>query len=588
MTYPHGGAGQIWRDGTAGAYNPKKSEIRSWGDALEQAVSALQARDFTAPNPKAPVELVATANIALSGEQIIDGQLTATSRVLVIKQTDAAQNGIYVTDAGAWVRAGDAATGAEIAWATVFVEGGLTQAGTQWICAASGVTLDVDDLPWVQMGDGGALQVAVSAIAPRVDALDWSARRQRYLAELAEHHHQDRPKCLIVVLLGQSLNVPRGAVVLPDAPPGVTMPVGGMSVSEWGFWSLNVEHVGHWDELASVVTYQEGSEQSPGAGIAATLLGGRFASASLASVAIGSRTLETLMQGGPLTNLAAVLHRLCDHARGQGLEPEVAFYSAHGEANAAAGTSEAKYYEMGLSYYGRAQLLAAQAMRRPHYKAPLVLTYPVQASDNSSGAAIRAIKSAIRQLAEDLPNGVDAGPLYHWPCNNDRIHPTAEGYVLRGEMVGRVLRNFFERGDRWPGVPRIVRVTLDGTAWTAQFSCPITRDDSIGAGQNLNTGTALDGFEWYDNGSPIAITGPLIYGGWTVKGVLASAPLGSIEQQELRLANQLTSAALANGPENLAGSVLRAAGDGWAAVHDPSYVNHLWASPQVFKSVRSA
>lgn len=48
-----------------------------------------------------------TANITLSGEQTIDGILTATSRILVKDQTNAEENGIYLTGTGAWTRATD-------------------------------------------------------------------------------------------------------------------------------------------------------------------------------------------------------------------------------------------------------------------------------------------------------------------------------------------------------------------------------------------------------------------------------------------------------------------------------------------------
>ncbi|SFQ52569.1 SGNH/GDSL hydrolase family protein [Donghicola eburneus] len=40
MTYPHGGAGQIWRDGVGGAYKPKKQQIRDWGRSVETKVDA--------------------------------------------------------------------------------------------------------------------------------------------------------------------------------------------------------------------------------------------------------------------------------------------------------------------------------------------------------------------------------------------------------------------------------------------------------------------------------------------------------------------------------------------------------------------
>lgn len=57
---------------------------------------------------KAPVTAATTANITLSGLQVIDGvTLTAGQRVLVWNQTTTTANGIYNADTGAWERARD-------------------------------------------------------------------------------------------------------------------------------------------------------------------------------------------------------------------------------------------------------------------------------------------------------------------------------------------------------------------------------------------------------------------------------------------------------------------------------------------------
>ncbi|HEU02306.1 MAG TPA: hypothetical protein ENH89_18695, partial [Aurantimonas coralicida] len=53
-------------------------------------------------------------NITLSGEQTLNGLLTSASRVLVVEQGAPAQNGIYVSAAGAWSRATDADDDAEV------------------------------------------------------------------------------------------------------------------------------------------------------------------------------------------------------------------------------------------------------------------------------------------------------------------------------------------------------------------------------------------------------------------------------------------------------------------------------------------
>lgn len=57
---------------------------------------------------KAPCRACSTSNITLSGEQTIDGVAIVTDdRVLVTAQTSSVNNGIYVADTGAWVRASD-------------------------------------------------------------------------------------------------------------------------------------------------------------------------------------------------------------------------------------------------------------------------------------------------------------------------------------------------------------------------------------------------------------------------------------------------------------------------------------------------
>ncbi len=82
---------------------------------------------------KESVELASTANLTLSGEQIIDGILTSGSRILVKDQTTGSENGIYVTGAGAWTRAVDADADAEVtSQLTVAVETGTANSGSMW------------------------------------------------------------------------------------------------------------------------------------------------------------------------------------------------------------------------------------------------------------------------------------------------------------------------------------------------------------------------------------------------------------------------------------------------------------------------
>ena len=98
--------------------NPANPSLETMG-LLFVPVSATQAYE--------PVAAATTANIVnLNDEQTVDGvSLVAGQRVLVKNQTNARQNGIYVVSTGAWQRAGDADTAAELrAGSYVFVGGG--------------------------------------------------------------------------------------------------------------------------------------------------------------------------------------------------------------------------------------------------------------------------------------------------------------------------------------------------------------------------------------------------------------------------------------------------------------------------------
>lgn len=108
---------------------------------------------------KASVRVATTANITLSGTQTIDGvSVIATNRVLVKNQSAPADNGIYVCAAGAWTRASDADTSAEVtAGMFVFVEEGSTQADTGWVLTTNNaITLGTTGLSFTQFSGAGS------------------------------------------------------------------------------------------------------------------------------------------------------------------------------------------------------------------------------------------------------------------------------------------------------------------------------------------------------------------------------------------------------------------------------------------------
>lgn len=89
---------------------------------------------------KQSVRAATTTNIALNALQTIDGVvLEAGNRVLVKDQAAASQNGIYLAAAGAWVRASDADSSAEVTpGLVVAVEQGTTLADTRWQLVTDG------------------------------------------------------------------------------------------------------------------------------------------------------------------------------------------------------------------------------------------------------------------------------------------------------------------------------------------------------------------------------------------------------------------------------------------------------------------
>lgn len=115
---------------------------------------------------KESVRLATTAaggNLDLNGPETIDGKATSPeNRVLVKNQTNAAQNGIYVVKAGAWVRAADANGTADTGEVTsgmfVFVEDGDTQADSSWVLTTDGaITVGATNLTFVQFSGAGQI-----------------------------------------------------------------------------------------------------------------------------------------------------------------------------------------------------------------------------------------------------------------------------------------------------------------------------------------------------------------------------------------------------------------------------------------------
>ena len=117
---------------------------------------------------KSPVKYATTANIALSGEQSIDGTTTVTNRVLVKDQTTASENGIYVTATGAWARSTDMATASTIEGGTmVYVTDGTVNGDNLFGLTTEGtVTVGTGNQAWANLTAGGANQTLSNLTSP--------------------------------------------------------------------------------------------------------------------------------------------------------------------------------------------------------------------------------------------------------------------------------------------------------------------------------------------------------------------------------------------------------------------------------------
>ena len=108
----------------------------------------------------ASVQATTTANITLSAPQTIDGvAVIAGNRVLVKDQTTQSQNGVYIVNASAWVRATDFDSSANVsANAFFFVEEGTLYGDTGWTLTNNGTpSIGTDALTFTQFSGAGAI-----------------------------------------------------------------------------------------------------------------------------------------------------------------------------------------------------------------------------------------------------------------------------------------------------------------------------------------------------------------------------------------------------------------------------------------------
>lgn len=97
-------------------------------------------------------DLATTGNIVLAGEQTIDTVFTNASTVVVWQQIIPSENGVYISDAGAWTRRSDLDSGAELNAATISVNSGFTYAGQAFTQITATPNVGVDPIVFTRIG----------------------------------------------------------------------------------------------------------------------------------------------------------------------------------------------------------------------------------------------------------------------------------------------------------------------------------------------------------------------------------------------------------------------------------------------------
>lgn len=403
------------------------------------------------------------------------------------------------------------------------------------------------------------------------------ARRAAFLARSVDRNRYAK-RAAVLVLLGQSNNVPRGTAISGSVSRDVYMPVAGDSTTYWPFNSLSAEMCGNWTDLASAVVDIQGASENPGAGMALAILGGTFSRVYMCSVSKGSTGIDALNSGGILSNCYAVINRLCAIARADGFEPVVVFDTHHGETDAYSSMSEDDYYSKAWAYYRKVQGFAAYAMGDVSYDAPIVFHMPIAYGTFGTATNMRNVARAIVRLARDLPGGILLGGSYQFLAS-DGVHHVNTAIRQKGEYAGMLLRDYFAKGDTAQCL-QIVDAVWSGTTVTVTFNKEINYDTGLTFGTSLNPTNALGGFEFLDDGAFIKVMSITVQGRKAVL-TLQTAPVGTT--QTVQIASQ-TMTGTPNTFQTIAGSQIRANYTGPVGIYDHTKTYHELAAPQTIEA----
>jgi hypothetical protein len=496
MTYPHGGASQIWRD--PATHNPRKSEIRDWGAAVEVAIDALEEQAFASD----PIYADTAAGLAATSEgQQFKVENASADVTFDIYRHDAGPVATLITSVPSTLALAAKADAADLA-------------------AHEGNTQNPHEVTSAQVGVAALLD----PLNIRFDNLE---RQNRILAGNVVN---------LLAHTGQSEGVPRGnSRVSTTAPSGARM-------FESGVWphfvstpagfdsalvadsSNNSSHNIYMERLASLVSLAEysddGGKESLSTGCAWWLPDAETVSWYAGE---GSQTVESLSGSGiHFSTEALMLVEFGSLVKAEGKEPVWPFsIFTQGHADAFAGTDPAVWKQAVLDLQQYRTDLASAAWG---YDVPLV-PFITEVLNNSGYATTngafshaeayentRAIMQAQSVIAEENSSVYCAGPTYQW-ATEDGVHTDGRERRLRGEMFGKVGRRIKD-GLSWEHC-NIRSATLSGSDITVSVYVPV--------GDLVSDTVLVDdpgdlGFEVFDSGG----------GSLTVSSVSIGATVGGL------------------------------------------------------------
>ncbi len=140
----------VLRDGSG---NFSTNMITLNGAVTNPTDAATKAYVDSAPlgiDPKTPARVVSLTNVTISGLQTIDGvSLSSNDRVLLVGQSTAQENGLWLVKVGAWVRPSDFANGTTAGDAYVLILEGVMSGGSSWLCNTPTAIIGTDPITFV-------------------------------------------------------------------------------------------------------------------------------------------------------------------------------------------------------------------------------------------------------------------------------------------------------------------------------------------------------------------------------------------------------------------------------------------------------